>query len=344
MDCRQVLDAQLIGPSWGINHRRYYRNFKASRMDFLLEDAIQRLPHHTFTEKDYRSSQEIEFGAAIKRWAQEHGLTNERSFIVCVEGMWGGYPAIRCARPFLLAKLLSSRDALRNVYEVTSRLSRNKLFVAVHIRSGMNGFVSPPSGECVRGKFNIQIPGAWYLWVCEALKQRFGDGLEFRFFSDRSNPIFDEAVRQFNPEQTAQKGLTECSDLLLMALADLRICSVSSYSLAASFLSGGPYVWYEPQLTLKQNRYTLWGEQTSETAFKPLESRGDNDLDTVADSHGLGRHSSITYPGTAMDVGDSLPESLVRILEQQLCSHSPGTNLLEYGCLPRISTQERKPW
>ena len=304
-------------------------------MDFLLEDAIQRLPHHTFTEKDYRSSQEIEFGTAIKRWAQEHGLTNKRSFIVCVEGMWGGYPAIRCARPFLLAKLLSSRDALRNVYEVTSKLSRNKLFVAVHIRSATDGFVSPPSGECVRGKFNIHIPGAWYLWVCKALKQEFGDSLEFRFFSDRSNSIFDEAVRQLNPGQTAQKGLTECSDLLLMALADLRICSVSSYSLAASFLSGGPYVWYEPQLTLKQGRYTLWDEQTSDTTFQPLASRSDNYLHTVEDSDGLGRHSSITYTGTAMNIGDSLPDSLVRALQQQLSSHDPRTNLLEYGCLPR---------
>ena len=128
-----------------------------------------------------------------------------------------------------------------------------------------------------------------------------------------------------------------------MALADLRICSVSSYSLAASFLSGGPYVWYEPQLTLKHDRYTLWGEQTSETTFTPLVSRSDNDLDTMAESDGLGRHASITYPGTAMNIGDSLPESLVRILEQQLCSHDPCTNLLEYGCLPRISTQERMP-
>ena len=224
----QVLDAHLIGPSWGINPRRYYRNFHGSRLDFLLEDALQRLPCHVFTEEEYRSSGEVEFGVAIKQWARRNGLTARQSFIVCVGGMWGGYPSIRNARSFLLSKLLNSRDALRNVYEVTSKLARNKLFAAVHIRSAAKGFVTPLPGECVRGKFNIIIPGEWYLSVCEAIERRFGSNIQFRFFTDRSNPIFDEAVRCFNPGQTVQKGLTECSDLLLMTMADLRVCSVPS--------------------------------------------------------------------------------------------------------------------
>jgi hypothetical protein len=49
----QELDARLIGPSWGINARRYYRNLGTSRTDVLLEEACLRLPHHDFTEADY---------------------------------------------------------------------------------------------------------------------------------------------------------------------------------------------------------------------------------------------------------------------------------------------------
>ncbi len=48
----QVLDAHLIGPAWGINPRRYYRNFGTSRLDVVLEEVFRRLPHHRFTEAD----------------------------------------------------------------------------------------------------------------------------------------------------------------------------------------------------------------------------------------------------------------------------------------------------
>jgi len=179
----QVLNAHLVGPSWGLNRRRYYRNFGTSRLDFLCEDMLLRLPHHEMTEDDYWATGETDFGLAVESWARAKGLGANGSYIVSVAGMWGGYPAIRNARSFLLAKLLSSRDALRNVFQVTAKLAQGKLFAAVHIRTG-GDFLSLSEGESARGKFNRRVPGEWYLWVCEALLKHFGDRIEFRFFTD----------------------------------------------------------------------------------------------------------------------------------------------------------------
>jgi len=329
----QALDAHLVGPSWGINKRRYYRNFSTPRFDFLCEDALLRLPHHNFTEADYRATGVIDFGEAIKTWAVERGLIRNRSFLVSVGGMWGGYPAIWNARAFLLAKLLGSRDALRNVYQVSSTIKRRDLFIAVHMRTSKNEFLSLTSDESPRGKFNILIPGEWYLWVCEQLHKHFHGRIHFHFFTDRGGPDFDEAVRRFNPGQIAQHGLTECSDLLLMAQADLRVCSISSYSLMASFLAGGPYLWYKPQLTPRNGLLTLWGNENSQQHPDSLSSQSvefiSNFVSTREGDHPL----PLDFLGSTMDVGDPLPDSLLTLLEQRLRINDPRANLLEYGCI-----------
>jgi hypothetical protein len=331
----QVLEAYLVGPSWGINPRRYHRNFRTSRLDFLLEDALQCLPHYAFTEQDYHDCEEIDFGAALRKWARAKGIARKRSYIVSVDGMWGGYPSIRCARAFLLARLLNSRNVFRHFYQITSRLSSGKLFVAVHMRSGGDGFIAPAVGEDIRGKFNILVPENWYLWVCGALQERYRDAIQFHFFTDRRSAEFEEAVRRFNPGQVIQEGLTECSDLCLMAHADLRVCSVSSYSLAASFLSEGPYLWYEPQLSLSHGHYSLWGDCDSPGSVATYASRSHGQ---APDSHA---RSSATQEapalalGTAMNIGDPLPEDLVRLLDQRLSTRKRCANLLEYGSIPQ---------
>jgi hypothetical protein len=331
----QVLNAYLVGPSWGINPRRYYRNFRTSKLDFLLEDALQCLPHHAFTEQDYLASGEIDFGSALEKWARAKGISTKRSYIISVDGMWGGYPSIRSARAFLLAELLSSRDVLRNVYRITSRLSSGKLFVAVHMRSAGDGFIAPAAGEDIRGKFNVLVPANWYLWVCGALQERYRNAIQFHFFTDRRSAEFKEAVRRFNPGQAIQEGLTECSDLCLMAHADLRICSVSSYSLAASFLSEGPYLWYEPQLNLNDGHYSLWGECNSPVSVATDLSRDHGQAPNAAMRCSEPLEAPSVAVGSAMNIGDPLPDDLVRLLDQRLSTRNHGTNLLEYGSIPQ---------
>jgi hypothetical protein len=325
-----LLGARLIGPAWGLNWRKYYRNFNTTRADFIAEDLLKRLPHLAFTEADYFNSGEIDFARALKKWALAQGLLERKHFILTVDGMYGGYPAIQLARPFLWSKLLNSRDAIRNIFEVTKRLDREKLFVAVHMRSTIGGHLVLNEGETARGKFNICVPGEWYLHVCQKLQDRFGHRMQFHIFTDKGGPEYLEAVRRFNPGQEKQTGLTECSDLLLMAQADLRICSISSYSLIASFLSGGPYLWYEPQLTQDDNLYTLWGYE--EAQRKPG-SRTDKAQNFVQSLH-PSLEASAGIQGHAMNFEDELAPGLVLQLERRLQALDPRTNLLEYGALP----------
>jgi hypothetical protein len=325
----QVLNARLVGPSWGINKRKYYRNFDTSRLDVVLEELLTRLPHRAFTERDYRGTGEIDFGRALGRWAAEQGLTNKSSFIVTVDGMYGGYPAIRDARPFLWNKLLGSRDALANIYKVTSTLAPQRLFVAVHMRLGKD-FETLDSGENPRGRFNLHVPGAWYMNACEALQKAFKNQVQFHFFTDRRSSAFEEAVRRFNPGQASQYGLTECSDLALMAQADLRICSVSSYSMMASFLAEGPYIWYEPQLIYESGTYTLWGNEPAQRLPGSLTMKALQEANSFR--HGVSVEEG--FRGWPMGESSSLPPGLLGQLHRRLAQKNTSGDLLEFGAVP----------
>lgn len=329
----QVLDAHLIGPAWALNKRGYSRNFRTSHLDVIWEEALLHLPHFSFGEAEYRASGEGDFGSAIAQWARASGVAERRSYIVSVEGMWGGYGAIHAARPFLLSQMLASRDALRNIYRVQAQIDRSKLFVAVHMRAASQGFTTAAPEQSQRGMFNIAIPGDWYLSVCSALRRRFGKRVQFWFFTDRVHADFEEAVRRFNPDQLQPSGRTECSDLLLMAQADLRICSVSSYSLAAAFLTDGPYIWYEPQLTLCEGLYSLWGDEPAQKSPSSPTARSVEFVESLS-SKGVG-YVDRSFAGSAMDTGDVVPEHLAEVLEDRLRSKDPRTNLIEYGCLPQ---------
>jgi hypothetical protein len=329
MIASQELDAHLVGPAWGLNQRRYYRNFQTSRLDFLAEDFLARLPHHAFTEQDYLDSGEIDFGRAIRLWAEKRNLTKRGSFIVTVDGLYGGYPALWNARSMITAKLLKSRDTLKNIYEISSSLDRKKLFVAVHMRLTGDFTKFDPSRD-VRGTFNLLVPGDWYLNVCENLRLHFGDRVEFRIFTDRGGPEYEDVVKQFSPGQTRQEGLNECSDLMLMSQADLRICSVSSYSLVASFLAGGPYVWYEPQLVLDDGFYTLWGREPEQRKVGSLTMQSRSLMQAVTPESSY----VSSFRGYPAGRDGKLSTGLLKQMERKLDEKSTG-NLLEYGAVPQ---------
>jgi len=328
MIASRVLSARLVGPSWGLNDRNYHRNFRTSRLDFVAEDILARLPHYAFTEKDYFENGVVDFGQAVALWAEQRGLLRKSHYIVTVDGLYGGFPAIWNARAMVSAKLIESRDAWRNLYEAASALDPRKLFVALHMR--LRGDFTEVADSEMRGRFNVLTPRKWYLEVCEALQHRFGDRIEFRVFTDCGGPDFDEVVRRFNPGQTKQQGLTECSDLLLMAQADLRVCSVSSYSLVASWLSDGPYIWYEPQLLFEDGLYTLWGRQGDQSISGPL-----TDLSrTVMREAVTGPLSASCFKGYPVVADGMLPEGLIAQLERKLIEKESG-NLLAYGAVPQ---------
>lgn len=323
----QVLNAHLVGPSWGLNSRRYWRNFETSRLDFVGEAMLRVLPAKSFTEADYHSTGIIDYGGAIRTWAEQEGLLQRRHALVSVGGMWGGYLAISSAQSFLRAKLLNSRNALANMFKVQAGLDRTKLLVAVHLRLA-GDFTAAEPGRDVRSQFNLQIPIEWYRGVCAALRRSFGGRVQFCFFTDKETPEYLKLISEYNPEQVRCRELSECSDLLLMSEADLRICSVSSYSMAACFLSRGPYVWYEPQLHREDGMYSLWGHESRQ------QQPGSPTAKSAQYIRRAGEDAELRFRGYPVSTDFVLPDSLLDNLEAALAEKNSRTDLMQYGCYP----------
>jgi hypothetical protein len=115
-----------------------------------------------------------------------------------------------------------------------------------------------------------------------------------------------------------------------MSLADLRICSISSYSLMASFLSNGLYIWYEPQLTYADGLYTLWGMEDAQRTKGSPTSQSVDLMKTVEP----GSPWETGFKGYAMRTGSALPRGLAEQLHRKLLANDRSASLLEYGCLP----------
>jgi hypothetical protein len=115
-----------------------------------------------------------------------------------------------------------------------------------------------------------------------------------------------------------------------MAQADLRICSISSYSLVASFLSGGPYLWYEPQLTRIDGMYSLWGMEEQQRL------KGSPTVLSMTHAREIepGSPWETEFRGYAMQTGGPFPTGLLAQLRRRLLAKNPVASLLEYGSLP----------
>jgi hypothetical protein len=323
----QALNARLVGPSWGLNRRRYWRNFGTSRLDFAGEALLRLLPLKAFTAADYYNTGIIDFGEAIQSWAESNGLARKSHFVVTVGGMYGGYLAIQSARSFLWSRLLNSRRTLSNMYKVQSHLDRAKLQVAIHMRLA-GEFAAAEEGRDIRTKFNTMVPGGWYRAICHALRREFAGQVQFCFFTDRETPEYLKLLSEFNPEQPRCRELSECSDLLLMASADLRVCSVSSYSLAACFLSGGPYLWYEPQLHLENETYSLWGHEELQRLS------GSPTVVSAAYVKAAAPDSRLEFQGYPVGIEGLLPAGLIQRLHATVAVKDSRTDLAQYGCYP----------
>jgi len=108
---------------------------------------------------------------------------------------------------------------------------------------------------------------------------------------------------------------SDCSDLLALADADLLVCSVSSYSQWAAFLSQAPYIWFAPQLQLHAGgRGSLWGGSFPDSAVPPASAQ-------------LPR-------GLPVGLDGALPEGLPQLLRQRREYQGPEHDLVRGGLAP----------
>ena len=185
----------------------------------------------------------VDYGQAARAFLESRELTTE-SLTFYAEGMWGGFPSVVNSRSYMRSLLQRMSFTLSNYYAVARRLDPAKLTVAVHVRLG--DFAPPSGSEWKPGTWNTRLPLEWYESVCSAVAAAFGSRAQFILCSDGTADECDRLIRRFQPIHTIGQPLNSCSDMLLMADADLLICSISSFSFWAAFLSERPYVMYEP--------------------------------------------------------------------------------------------------
>lgn len=320
----QELNAHLMHPAWGLNKRGYRKYFGTSRLDWLFPMVLEKvLPTYTLTELEYRESGKLDFADAIRVFEKKYNLTQKSSYVLYLEGMWGGYESLRRSREFLLSELQATNFTQSNLYELSGRFDSSKLQVAVHMRLG--DFEPAFKEKDYRGKFNTSLPIEWYSNICRKLQSEFGDRITFLLFSDGGVADLVEFIAEFNPVTTLHQSNADCSDLLAMAKADLLVCSVSSYSMWAAFLSDRPYVWFKPNLQQHGDYLSIWGHELAQSQSDGLTAinlEKLRNLDLVEVSRGV-----------PLDFDEAVPESFLSMLHKQLAMKSPSSDLIRYGVI-----------
>jgi hypothetical protein len=324
----RILGAHLSGTAWGLNKRKYWRNFGTGRLDWLSQEVMKRaLPTYPFTQRDFEATGEHDFRRAVIHWARAHELEKRHTYAVTVGGMWGGYLAIESARAFLWSKLLASRSCIDNLFETMRHVDHGKLLVAIHVRAGQDFH---DSNGILRTKFNVKLPLSWYAAVAGTLQKVFRDRIQFILVGDTVSEGFKKLAQDLQAITTQHQHLTECSDLCLLSLSDLRICSVSSYSLISCLLAGGPYIWCEEQLGIRNGLYSLWGHEDSQhESNSPF-------AETEQYLRELGANNRIIQRRNGFHVSqdDSLPDALIAQLEECIGRRDYRLDLIRFGALP----------
>lgn len=324
-----VLGAQTLGPAFGLNHRKYWRHFGTPRYDWFAQRALEyALPRFEFTESDFVNYGGDCLSDAIRRFAEHHRLRERSAWVLLTRGMWGGYRHIIEARAFVRSTLTLSRFAAANLATIRSRLDCNRITVAMHVRLGdFSPSRSEPSQDAYRGRFNVSLPLEWYINIASTLRGTLGDNVQFLIVSDGS-------MQQLAPLLDSCGGITttdipdsDVSDLLALADADLLVCSISSYSLWAAFLSDAPYLWFEPHLQKLDGYYSIWGHHPGQLESGSYTRRAVEKFASGAAGLVPGRGIVVPYEG-------ALPETLFATLAARHQRPRLESDLVYCGVLP----------
>jgi hypothetical protein len=243
----QVLEARLLSPAFGMNRRGYWRDFFTSPDDWIYHRALEQLlPAVEFSEADWLEHGGGDVVPALHSFAQKHGLFERRLFLLVTDGLWGGFRHVEAARGFIRATLHQSRYAAANLIRLHQRLEHRKIQVAMHVRLG--DFAAPVAVDQYRTVANASLPIEWFCNVAASLRQAFGEDWQLLLITDGRAEQLQPLTQAFPCVTTADMSHNDCSDVLALAAADLLVCSASTYSSLAAFLSDSPYLWFAPSL------------------------------------------------------------------------------------------------
>ncbi len=330
----QVLGARLLPPAFGLNRREYWRHFRTAPDDWIYNRAIERLlPVVPFTEADYLRHGGEDVVAALRSFAQAQGLQRRAAYVLVTEGLWGGFYHIQAARDFMRTTLYQSRFAAANLLRLRARIDPEKILIGMHVRLG-DFKPAVPAAEH-RGVANVSLPLEWFCNIADSLRQALGDELQFLLVSDGSPEQLRPLMQRVPCVTTADLPDADCSDVLALADSDLLICSASTYSHLAAFLSDSPYIWFAPNLYEHPEGCFSAGNPQADLS-RPDSPRMRAVREFVAHrDHWPSR-------GFALGMDGVVPAALLEILRQRYAVRRWQTDLMRGGVIavpsPRTST------
>jgi hypothetical protein len=255
----QVLDARLLPPAFGMNRRAYWRHFRTAPDDWIYHRALEYvLPVVEFTEADYLQHGGGDVVTALQGFAAAQHLHDRRAYVLVTQGLWGGYHHVEAARDFIRSTLYQSRYAAHNLLQLRERIDPHRLLVGMHLRLG--DFSAPGATHDYHRASNISLPIEWLEALARCLDRALADSWQLLLITDGT----EAQLRPFTDRRrcitTNDLAPGDCSDVLALANTDLLVCSASSFSTLAAFLSDSPYVWFAPNLYLHPEGFYSQGD------------------------------------------------------------------------------------
>lgn len=326
----QVTGATCLPPAFGMNTRRYWRHFGTPRSDWLRHRALEHLlPVFEFDEAAYDRHGGGDVVDALRRFAHTEKLATRAAYVLVTDGMWGGYRHICAARDFIRTTLYASRFAPANLIQLSSRIDPSRLTVGLHVRLGDFQAASRDL-TAYRGKFNLSLPTDWYRNVARSIHATLGERVQFLVISDGSPAELATIFGEVPFITSSDIPDADCSDLLALANADLLVCSVSSFSTMAAFLSSAPYLWFEPNLQRHAEQgYSIWGHESAQQRASG---------ETMQSLHASAQWQTVPNGSTARGVPVSFAGTVASALLERLYAHKqacrPERDLICYGVVP----------
>ena len=152
------------------------------------------------------------------------------------------------------------------------------------------------------------------------LKGIFQNKIQFLIFSDDAeNQGIKKLLKIEGVKFPIFRKKPLLSDLILMSTADLLICSISSMSLLAGFLSSTPYIWFEPHLENIGGLKSIWGHESKQLTGLTALNREHSESESL-----FGRGVPVGWSG---EIGARLESQLW----SQLALKNRKRDLLYYG-------------
>lgn len=315
----QELGLRTLHPAWALNERNYRLDFRTTLFDWPAQYALRTaLP--TFTVDHQLAAASSDYAEVMKQLSDYISRKRGPLVIVHKSGMQGGYYGIRAARDFLRTAVAAPRHVAIDSYKINAQLAPGKLSVALHIRAG--DFAANTGGP-KPGQFNTMLPLEWYAATGRALRQAFGDRVEFAIFTDdEENPGIVSLAAELRAVHLPPRARPLLSDIHTMASADLLVCSVSSLSMFAAFISNKPYVWFGPHLGTRNGLRSIWGHEDGQVEGLTAKNAANYASDPL-----------LTRGTPVMEDGE-LTDGLLSTLEQALALKDQSRDLVMYGVTP----------